>query len=108
MSARNDMLSFQSCILPRVADYRHVMPSKGKISVVIVDDHPLFRQGLRLAIEMDARFELVGEADNGPDALEIIGRLQPAVAVLDVNLPGMNGLGIAGTLAKEKTKTHLV
>jgi len=84
------------------------MSLSGQISVVIVDDHPLFRQGLRQAIETDARFELVGEADNGQVALEIIQRTQPAVAVLDVNLPGLNGLEVAAALAKTKVKTHFV
>lgn len=84
------------------------MPSTGKISVVIVDDHPLFRQGLRQAIEADARFLLAGEADKGADALEMIRQLQPTVAVLDVNLPDVNGMEVAATLTKGKLKTHLV
>ncbi len=76
--------------------------------MVIVDDHPLFRQGLRQAVEADARFELVGEADHGQAALETIQQLQPHVAVLDVNLPGMNGLEIAAALRAKKSKTRLV
>lgn len=84
------------------------MPSTGKISVVIVDDHPLFRQGLRQAIEADARFALAGEADKGQEALEMIRRLQPTVAVLDVNLPDLNGLEVAAALMQAKAKTHLV
>lgn len=83
------------------------MPTSGKISVVIVDDHPLFREGLRQAIESDGRFKLLGEADNGPSALEMIQKLQPSVAVLDVNLPGMTGLDVAGALQAKKSKTQL-
>lgn len=89
------------------ADYPLVVPTSGKISVVIVDDHPLFREGLRQAIESDGRFELLGEADSGPSALELIQKLQPDVAVLDVNLPGMSGLEVAGALQAKKSKTHL-
>ena len=82
--------------------------NKAKISVVIVDDHPLFRQGLRQAVAGDARFEIVGEADNGPAALEMILRLKPVVAMLDVNLPGMNGLEVAAALGAKKSETRLV
>jgi DNA-binding NarL/FixJ family response regulator len=79
-----------------------------KVTVVIVDDHPLYRQGLRQVIEGDARFELMGEADNGPRALKMILQLKPALAVLDVNLPEMNGLEVAGTLQAEKSPSRLV
>jgi len=84
------------------------MAREGKINVVIVDDHPLFRQGLRQAVETDTRFQLAGEADNGQAALEMIQRLQPDVAVLDVNLPGMNGLEVAAALQSKKFRTRLV
>ena len=73
-----------------------------------MDDHPLFRQGLRQAVEADSRFRLVGETDNGQAALESIKRLQPHVAVIDLNLPGMNGLEVAAALQSQKSGTHLV
>ena len=84
------------------------MPEKGKIRVMIVDDHPLFRQGLRQAIGGDSRFEVVGEAEDGQIALERILELRPDVAVLDVNLPKLNGLEIATALRTKKSKVNLV
>ena len=84
------------------------MAQSGKIQVVIVDDHPVFRQGLRQAIEDDVRFEVAGEAAAGGEALEIINKLKPDVAVLDVNLPGMDGLAVAGILQINKSRTNLV
>jgi DNA-binding NarL/FixJ family response regulator len=84
------------------------MPPKGKIRVVIVDDHPLFRQGLRRAIEEDQRFMITGEADHSQAAMDMILNDKPDVAVLDVNLPGMNGLEIAARLKAKKSKAHLV
>jgi DNA-binding NarL/FixJ family response regulator len=69
-------------------------------SVYIVDDHPIFRRGLREVIESAPRLKLVGDAADGPSALAEIRRLSPAVAVLDVELPGMDGL----TLAREVRK----
>lgn len=75
---------------------------------MIVDDHPLFRQGLRQAISGDPRFEVVGEADNGQTALKRISELQPEVAVLDLNLPGLNGLDVAAELRARKLKVSVV
>src|SRR5690348_8298593 len=85
------------------------MPRQGKIGVAIVDDHPLFRQGLRQAVEGDCRFEVLGEAGTGTAALELIQQRKPDVVVLDVNLPGMNGLEVASALQRQKKACpHLV
>ncbi len=80
----------------------------GRIKVLIVDDHPLFRQGLRQAIEADSRFVLAGEAEDGPAALQMIDLLRPDVAVLDVNLPGLSGLEVARKLQKKRPPVHLI
>jgi DNA-binding NarL/FixJ family response regulator len=79
-----------------------------RTSVLIVDDHPLFRQGLRQLIASDARFELVGEAGDGADALRFIVERKPAIAVLDVNLPGISGLEIARRVQSDKLTTRIV
>ena len=68
------------------------------IKVLIVDDHPLFRSGLRQVVESDPRFELIGETGDGEAALRLIQEKKPDVAVLDVNLPGLSGLEIARRL----------
>jgi len=81
---------------------------KGKIRVMIVDDHPLFRQGLRQAIGGDSRFEVVGKADNGQTALDRIIELHPDVVVLDVNLPKLTGLEVAATLRSKKLRVSIV
>jgi DNA-binding NarL/FixJ family response regulator len=84
------------------------VPGKEKIRVMIVDDHPLFRQGLRQAIGGDPRFEVIGEADNGQAALDRISELRPEVAVLDVNLPGLSGFDVAAALRAKKLKVSIV
>jgi DNA-binding NarL/FixJ family response regulator len=84
------------------------MAEDTKTTVVIVDDHPLFRQGLRQAVAEDPRFEVIGEADNGAAAIETILNLKPAVAVLDVNLPGPSGLEVAAALQKKRCVSRLV
>jgi DNA-binding NarL/FixJ family response regulator len=78
------------------------------IRIVIVDDHPLFRNGLRQVIQGDARFELLGEADTGLTAMELIDRTTPDLAVLDINLPDKSGLDIAASLRARGSATRCV
>jgi len=62
------------------------------IRVLIVDDHPLFRDGLRNALSSHADIQVVGTSDDGISAVTIAQELQPDVVLLDVNLPGQNGI----------------
>jgi DNA-binding NarL/FixJ family response regulator len=79
-----------------------------KIKVLIVDDHPLFRSGLRQVVASNPEFELVGEAGDGEAALKLIQEKRPDVAVLDVNLPGMTGLEIAQRLHNKRMPTRII
>jgi DNA-binding NarL/FixJ family response regulator len=79
-----------------------------RITVLIVDDHPLFRSGLRQVIVEYSRFELVGETGDGETALQLIQEKKPDVAVLDVNLPGLSGLEIAGKLQAKRLSTRVI
>ena len=65
------------------------------ITVLIADDHPIFRRGLRTVIESDSSLKVIAEMDNGEEALRQIQEMEPDVAVLDVNMPGMDGLAVA-------------
>ncbi|MES1196336.1 MAG: response regulator transcription factor [Steroidobacter sp.] len=78
------------------------------IRTFVVDDHPMFRQGLRQAIESDRRFEVIGEAADGSMAIKEILKLTPDLAVLDINLPGANGIEIADALRAAQSGTRLV
>jgi DNA-binding NarL/FixJ family response regulator len=78
------------------------------IKVLIVDDHPLFRQGLRQVIAADPRFDLVGEAGDGRQGLQLILEKKPDVAVLDVNLPELSGLEVARKLQATKARSRMV
>src|SRR5215475_7506437 len=84
------------------------MAQRSHISVLIVDDHPLFRQGLRQVIASDSRFELAGEADSADAALKLAQDTKPDIIVLDVNLPRMSGLELAGVLRAKKCPSDLV
>jgi len=79
-----------------------------KITLLIVDDHPLFRQGVVDALTLEADLKVVGQSPNGSEALDLIRSLKPAVAVLDVNLPGINGQQITHQVTQEKLPTRVL
>lgn len=79
-----------------------------KIRIVVVDDHPLFRQGVIDAFSLENEFLIVGESDNGTEALDLIRKTRPDVAILDVNLPDKNGQQITRQLAHEKINTRVI
>lgn len=62
------------------------------ISVLLIDDHPLFRSGVRSLLEIDARFAVLGEASDGAAGIECAARLRPDVILLDLHMPGMSGV----------------
>jgi len=73
------------------------------VRILLVDDHPIVRQGLRTLLEGRSGWEVVGEASDGIEALEKVNTLQPDVVVLDVTMPRMNGLE-ACRLIQQKPK----
>ena len=79
-----------------------------RVSVLIVDDHPMFRQGLRQVVQGDSRFQLVGEAGDGASALQLIQEKKPDIAVLDVNLPRLSGLEVARQLKDQRLPTRII
>lgn len=65
------------------------------LRIVIADDHPIFRRGLCDVIETDPTLDLVGQAADGEEAIELIGRVSPDIAILDVHMPKLTGLQAA-------------
>ena len=74
------------------------------VRILLVDDHPIVRQGLRTLLEGRSGWQVVGEASDGIEALDKVETLQPDVVVLDVTMPRMNGLE-ACRLIQPKQKT---
>ena len=78
------------------------------ISVLIVDDHPLFRQGLRDVLAAERGFQIVGEAATGTEALRLLHTLAPRVVILDINLPDTNGMQVARQAHLERSDTAII
>lgn len=76
-------------------------------TIVLADDHQIFRQGLRALIEKEPDFRIIGEAGDGLDALEMTRRLKPDVLVIDVMLPSLNGLEVARQIKKFDAAIHI-
>jgi two-component system nitrate/nitrite response regulator NarL len=81
---------------------------KRRISVLIADDHPVFRQGLVDAIQGRPELELAGQADNGKSALAEIQRLEPDVAVIDMKMPGLDGMEVMKAVVDDELKTRVL
>lgn len=79
-----------------------------QITLLIVDDHPLFRQGVVDALSLETDMRVIAQSASGDEALELIRSKKPNVAVLDVNLPGMNGQQITHQVSQEKLVTRII
>ena len=82
------------------------MPST--ITLILADDHPIFRQGLRQVIETDQRLQIVAEAGDGETAIERIETLAPNIAVLDLDMPGRDGLDVARAIRDKRLPTRVI
>lgn len=77
------------------------MSASTQVRIVVVDDHPVVRDGLSGMIAQDDRIVVVGEADDGATALEVIARMRPDVVLMDLRMPGMDGLSAIHALRRE-------
>jgi two-component system nitrate/nitrite response regulator NarL len=82
--------------------------SKPEIRIVITDDHPIFRAGLRLLLKSQPDFRLVGEAGDGQDGLRMVSSLKPDILLLDKLMPGIDGLELLRQLNVAETSTKCI
>ena len=79
-----------------------------RLRVLIADDHPVYRQGLERAIKERPDLELVATCGDGRQALETISQLEPEVAIVDVRMPGLDGLAILSAVKRDGLRTRIV
>ncbi len=79
-----------------------------KITVFLVDDHAVLRDGLRLLLEADPAITVVGEADNGRDAVELVEKLRPDVIIMDLAMPQMNGIEATRVIKKNHPSAKVI
>jgi two-component system, NarL family, response regulator NreC len=77
------------------------------LTIILADDHPVVRQGIRILLERES-FEIVGEAANGLEAVQLAQKFQPDVAVLDLSMPIMNGITAVGQIREVSPRTKIV
>lgn len=82
--------------------------SDSKVTVVVVDDHPFFRDGVARGLTRSGQIEVVGEAENGREALEVIKRQLPTVALVDQQMPDMDGLALLHALVRDGVPTRVL
>jgi two-component system nitrate/nitrite response regulator NarL len=85
-----------------------VVSSDPRVRVVVVDDHPFFRDGLTRGLVNSGRVDVVGEAENGRDALELITELRPDVAVVDYQMPDLTGLQVLSAIVRDGLPTRVL
>jgi DNA-binding NarL/FixJ family response regulator len=80
----------------------------GQMTVLLADDHASFRKSLKLLLEVDGDIQVVGEAKNGLEAIKLNRKLQPAVIVMDLTMPALNGLLATAQIMKTSPKTRVL
>lgn len=79
-----------------------------EVKIFIADDHPIFREGLLKIIEKENSFKVIGSASSGTNAWEFIKQKKPAVVILDISMPGLNGLEVAKLIKENELDTYTV
>ena len=79
-----------------------------KVRIVLVDDHKLVRAGIRALLQQVEGLEVIGEADDGRDGVEVAERLQPDVVLMDISMKGLNGIDAAAQLRRRNPAVKIV
>ncbi len=83
-------------------------PAKEKIRIAVADDHAIFRDGLRRLLSLESDFEIVAEAKDGTEVLDILRDKEPDILLLDLKMPGLDGLSLLQRLQSQKIKTKII
>lgn len=78
------------------------------VTIILADDHPLLRKGLKDIIEEQGEFKVIGEAGDGEQAFKLIQQLKPAIAIIDIQMPKLNGLEVVSLIYREKLQVETI
>ncbi len=78
------------------------------VSIVLIDDHKIFREGVKKVIETEPIFRVVGEGSNGEEAVQIVREMQPDVILMDINMPMMNGVEATETILEQNPEAKII
>ena len=78
------------------------------VTILLADDHPLVRRGLRNLLETEAGFSVVGEAEDGLQAIQLAEKLQPGILIVDLMMPNLNGLEVLKQVSHRSPKTRMI
>src|SRR5579863_4225290 len=84
------------------------IPVRSKIRIVVADDHPIFRDGLCKLLALEEDFEVVGQAQDGRQVLDVLQQHEPDILLLDLKMPGLDGLATLQRLQTSKHKTRVI
>ncbi len=84
------------------------MIKKEEVTIILADDHRLIREGIRTIIEKNSGFRVVAEATEGREAIKMCKKYAPRVVIMDVSMPGLNGIEATRTIRKENSKIRVI
>ncbi|MFC2947269.1 response regulator [Virgibacillus sediminis] len=84
------------------------MSNEKNIKIVLIDDHKLFREGVKRILDFEPSFEVVAEGEDGTDASKLVKEHQPDVVLMDINMPNMNGVQATADLIRFFPETHVI
>lgn len=85
-----------------------VKTKKGVIKIALIDDHKLFREGVKRILEFESSFEIVAEGDDGNVATHLVSKYKPDVVLMDINMPDMNGVQATANLIRHHPNTSVI
>ena len=79
-----------------------------KTSIIIIDDHQLFREGVKRILDFESSFDVVAEGDDGSEAMDLVETHKPDVVIMDINMPNMNGVEATKMLVSRYPETKVI